>query len=92
MLIPHPTGTCTRQEAPSFAWRTSILRDALEIDIHQRRTCVIPYIHERSGLSRAYRCDDQHQPMIKLGGLLDRLIELEKRQEKGDEIPGGIML
>ena len=22
LLIPLPTGTCTRQEAPSFAWRT----------------------------------------------------------------------
>ena len=23
ILIPLPTGTCTRQEAPSFAWRTA---------------------------------------------------------------------
>jgi len=24
ILIPLPTGTCTRQEAPSFAWRTNV--------------------------------------------------------------------
>ena len=25
-LITLPTGTCTRQEAPSFAWRTNLIR------------------------------------------------------------------
>jgi len=24
MVSPYPTGTCTRQEAPSFAWRTNV--------------------------------------------------------------------
>jgi len=40
VVSPYPTGTCTRQEAPSFAWRTNNLAERIlrHWVIHRRIT------------------------------------------------------
>jgi hypothetical protein len=71
MVSPYPEGTCTPQEAPSFAWRTNGKAEP------QRRVCGTNFLNKYTHKSKKPRYNERRR-RCRLQRVLARLLDVDE--------------